>query len=548
MMKTIQIKPEKNEVPKVVDYIRSVFSQKKIPKKESVRSLLLAEDVLVKMVENAKSDIAVSVGGFLGNVEIRMKSKGDPFDSADIENLLFDGKADTDEEVNAVIRRLVGKLYGDNFSVRNENGFNKVTIRAKKSQFKQLAITMFALFAGVGAGLLMQYFLPASASNAVSNNIFAPIYTLFMNALKMIVAPLVFFSIASSIADFSDLKSLGRIAMKIVGLYLLTSMLAICVGFVTYKIFPIGNPILASSVTDAASATIAKGNAVKISIKDTIVGIIPSDVITPFQKANMLQIIFMAVILGSSASVLSKKFPAIKNGLVALNAVFSKITSVIVGFIPIIVFCSMAKMMVSMKFENLLDVFVWVPVIYFGDILLLCVYIILLVVFAHLNPLKFLSKYYPAMISAFTLAASNPSLPSSIKQCDEMGVSKKIYSFSLPLGATINMDGSCVSLIITALFMALIFGVPITGNIMLTLFIMIMVLSVGSPGVPGGNLVCMALLVPQIGVPAESISLVMGLYPIIGMMQVLANVTGDAVVTTIVAKSEKMLDLEKFNS
>ncbi len=164
------------------------------------------------------------------------------------------------------------------------------------------------------------------------------------------------------------------------------------------------------------------------------------------------------------------------------------------------------------------------------------------------NTYKFYKKYYPAMVSAFIFASSNAVLPSSIKQCDKMGISPKIYSFSLPLGATINMDGFCITLFISALFCAKIFQVPITPSILLSLFISIMVLFVGSPGVPGGNLVCIALLLPQIGVPAETISLIMGLYPLVGMMQTCTNVTGDAVVSMIVAKREGLLNLEMYNS
>lgn len=132
-----------------------------------------------------------------------------------------------------------------------------------------------------------------------------------------------------------------------------------------------------------------------------------------------------------------------------------------------------------------------------------------LAIITPITPINFIKKYYPAMVSAFIFASSNAAIPTSIKQCDKMGISPKIYSFSLPLGATINMDGSCISLFISALFCAKIFQVPITPSILLSLFISIMVLSVGSPGVPGGNLVCIALLLPQIGVPAKAISLIM---------------------------------------
>jgi Na+/H+-dicarboxylate symporter len=205
-------------------------------------------------------------------------------------------------------------------------------------------------------------------------------------------------------------------------------------------------------------------------------------------------------------------------------------------------------MMIAMDIKDLLNVFLWVPVIYIGDILMIVIYLLLLLIFTGLNPIKFFGKYYPAMVSAFTFASSNAALPTSIKQCDELGISPRVYSFTLPMGATINMDGSCITLMITSLFFAKIFNVNVTSSVLLSLFIAIIVLSLGSPGVPGGNLVCIALLVPQIGIPAEAISLIMGLYPLVGMMQTCANVTGDAVVTTIVAKRENLIDIEKFKS
>ncbi len=548
-MKTIKIDNTMYDIPKAVDFVRNELAKRKVSKKESARIILMAEEVIGKMVETAMDKITITVHGFFDFTKIWLSAKGTEFSASDIKNsLLFDEEDTENAELNALVHRLVEKVIGGTLNVQHEYGVNKVSIRVKNSAFKTLITTLGALLAGVGMGLLMQKFFSPSVANAVSNTIFSPIYTIFMNALKMIVGPLVFCSIASAIADFSDLKALGRMAIKIVVAYLFTSMIAICIGYLAYQIFPIGNPSLASSVSDAAASTIATGQSVKISIKDTIVGIVPNNIITPFQKSDMLQLIFMAVIVGLAAASLSEKFPSLRKGLVLLNNLFSKITTVLVSFIPIVVFCSMAKTMLSMHIGKLLDVIVWVPSIYMGCALMICVYLLLIVIFARLNPFKFFSKFFPAMISAFTLASSNAALPSSIKQCDEMGVSKRVYSFSLPLGATINMDGSCISLIITALFMAKIFGLPITGSALTTIIVSIMVLSVGAPGVPGGALVCMTIMLPQIGIPAESVSLIMGLYPIMAMMQTCTNVTGDAVVTTIVAKQEKMLDMEKFNA
>ncbi len=216
---------------------------------------------------------------------------------------------------------------------------------------------------------------------------------------------------------------------------------------------------------------------------------------------------------------------------------------------PAAVFCSMAKMIISMNIGSLASVLVWIPTIYFGDVIMIVIYGLMILIFARINPIKFFKKFYPVMLTAYAFASSNSTLPYSMETCENsLGIHKRIYAFSLPLGATINMDGTCIAQMVSALFMAKIFGVPVTGSTILTLAVSIFILSVGAPGVPGGALVCISLLLPQIGVPAEAISLIMGLYSIIGMMLVCVNVTGDAVVTLIIARAEKLINMDVFNS
>lgn len=543
------LKADRDAIANGVNFIQESLKARDISKRKIAQTLLTSEEVLAKILESApaESNIVIEIRGHFGNLAIQIKSACEVFAVSDIyENLRID---EFDEDAGDVIRKLYDKLFADTLSIRNSRGKTTVTFPVKKSPYSSLVYTIAALVLGILTGFLIHKLFPAAVGKNISTIIITPIYTMFINFLKMIVAPLVFFSVAYSIADFTDLKALGRIAFEMVIFYLMTSVIAIFVGYFTYQLFPIGNTDLAMAVSEeTAESTLQKAESVTISIKDTLVGIIPSDIITPFQKSDMLQLIFLAVIFGVAAASLAGKMPEFKRMLGIFNAVFSKITSVIVKLIPIVVFCSMAKMMIAMDFGTLLNVFVWTPVVYFGDILMIGVYIILLAAFAGLAPHKFLKKYFPAMVSAFTCASSNAALPTSIERCDKMGISPKIYSFSLPLGATINMDGSCISLLISALFCAKIFQIPVTPSVLLSLFISIMVLSVGSPGVPGGNLVCIALLIPQIGVPAEAISLIMGLYPLVGMMQTCTNVTGDAVVSTIVAKREGLLDTKKFNS
>ncbi len=539
-----------DELGSVMLFIKEALSQKKKDSRTIAKTILTAEEVLCAVIEHAgtpEEPLSVKLISSPWGTELRISARGEPFSADAVEQGFHVLSTGEDEESMELVRRLVDRVLGGNVTVRNRKGLNTAVIKVSSSPYRQLVLTVGALVLGLLAGFVMKGVLPEGFNSVVTDNLFAPVTAMFLNALKMVVAPLVLFSIASSIADFGDMKTLGRIAGKVIGSYMVTSLIAILLGIAVYHLIPIGDPALQAAVTNAAAATVEKGANVNASIRDTIVGIIPTDIITPFLKADMLQIIFIAAMLGLAAGALSDKLTVFREGLSDCYAVFSRITAMIIRFMPLAIFCSMAKMILSMELKNLLSVFVWVPTVYLADLLMLAVYGLLILVLARLNPLTFYRKYYPAMLTAFTFAASNPSLPTSMATCDRaLGISKRIYSFSLPLGATINMDGGCITQMISALFMARVFGIPINASMILSLVVAIFVLSVGAPGVPGGALVCISILLPQIGIPAEAISIIMGLYSIVGMMQTCVNVTGDAAVTLTVARSEQLVDLEVY--
>lgn len=542
-MSKINVEAVKSNIPACMDFIEKELTGLNVSRKEIIQSMLSAEEVVAGLIgrsnENAK--IAVSVNKFMGSVNIRVSCPGEKMSVSDILENMFD-KSSLDSEESAVINRFIEKIGSSRISCNRLGMLNVCTIKVEGAKLKTLYMTMAALILGILCGVILKN-ISADTAKTVSDGLFVPIYTVFLNALKLIVAPLVFFSIADSIAGFSDIRSLGRIAMKVFAFYVVTSILAIGVGFVITSLFPIGDPAMQSIISDAAAATIEKGNAVTISVKDMLVGIVPSDIVNPMLKADMLQLIFLAIMLGVSTS-LADSDGAFCNFIKSANKVFSKFTAIIMGFMPLAVFCSMAKMMIGMNFKDLLKVIVWVPSCYAGHFLMLIVYGILLFILAGYNPFVFYKKFMPAFLTGFSTGSSNATVPVSMKICgEELKISPRIFSFSIPLGATLNMDGSCITLVITALFGARIFGIEMTSSLIVALVVAIITLSLGSPGVPGGNLVCAAILMPVIGVPAEAISLIMGLYPLVGMSQTAANVTGDAVVSTIVAKSEGMLEL-----
>lgn len=549
MKKQVFCAAEKN-ITQGVDFVRQVLQEWKIPSKTITATLLTMEDLLAQLVRTSgeNGEIAIKLYRFFGAVDIKLSCLGSPFDASDLENQLsFDGDMTPDEAL--AIQNLVSRVSGDHVHIAHRRGLNICTVSVKASEYKSLISILCALGLGIAFGMIMKFLLPGSWSLAISKHILSPFSTMFLNALKTVVAPLVLFSIASSIAEFDNLKALGRIAAKVMGLYVLTSLLAIAVGYAVYQVFPIGDPALRSMVTDSASATIAKGTQVSLSIQDTIVGIIPTDFITPFQKGDMLQVIFLAALLGIGTAMVSGSDSLFAKGLKSANAVFSKIIGIIIWFMPGAVFCSMAKMILAMELTSLFRAAAWVPLCYAGHVSMILVYLVLLLVLTGLNPLCFLRGFAPIMAAAFSSSSSNVVMPLSMKQCGEkLGISSRIYSFSIPLGATVNMDGSCITLIITALFAARIFALPVTTAMLVSMVITIIALSMGSPGVPGGNLVCMSILLPTIGIPAEAISIVMGFYSLVGMSQVMTNVTGDAVVTTIVAKWENAIDLARFGT
>ena len=542
-MKKFTLKAQINNIPEAVSLTQDYLKSLKLKNDAVLSALFSLEDVLSSLINHSSpsEDLSIKIFSYFGNISVRILCKGTAFGIDELKNrYVF---ADLDEDEENVIQELIAKVLGDNISINHKNGINHVQINVKKSPYRQLINTLFALIGGIVLGLLLKSVLSDEINLMLVNSLFSPVYTMFLNALKMIVGPLVLFSIASSISEFDNLRSLGKIAGKVMLMYVFTSLLAIITGRIAYFIAPIGNSELMNMVSQNAAVT----PSVSVSLKNTIMNIIPNNIISPFLNGDMLQIIFMAVLLGVGKSLFHNE--KLNEAVKIINGLMSKITAVIISFMPIAVLCSMTKMIVTIDMSNIMSVFAWVPVCYLGHFMMIAVYMLLMVVLTGLNPLKFLKKFSGVMLTGFSTASSNATMPSSMKACDEkLGIASRIYSFSIPLGATINMDGSCVTLIITAFYMARIFGVEINGSELFTIFMMIMVLSMGAPGVPGGNLICISILLPCIGIPSDAIGIIMGVYSLVGMSQTMTNVTGDAIVTTIIASSEKAVDLDIYNA
>lgn len=541
----------RQEIERAMQYVESELKKYNLKSKDATMTMLMAEECLVSLMNHTKDDADVEIAfkRTFGNVILNISASGEAFDVAEecvlIGDMDFDGVSGDTE---AAIRNMIIRSQSDVFRYKNKFHRNTIQLIVKRSDKKQLYLTLGALALSVVLGIVLKLLLPETAQDSLNNYLFTPVKTMFLNALKMIVGPVVFFSIATCLSQFDNIRDLGKIGAKVIGLYLCTTLLAVFVGLGVFGIIQPGDASLSSFVTDSAGQIIETAGKTEISLLDTIVNIVPSNIVKSFLEADMLQIIFIAIFCGIAVGMIGDYSKTLKNLFEACNMLFLKITTIIVKAIPLAVLCSMTSLIMTTGTDMLLSIAGFVGTFILALLVMICVYCILVLVIARLNPFVLLKKHAPSMLAGFSLASSNAAMSFNIKSCQRLGISSKVSSFSIPLGATINMDGSCIYMAVAGMFLARVFGVEIGGAEFFSMVFSIIVLSIGAPGIPGSGLVCLSVLLAQMGVPAEALSLVMGIDSLLGMFRVVANSTGDVAVSLIVAKTENLVDTKKYRS
>ena len=534
-----------------MNLVQSFLQDSKTEEKARGSAMLVVEEALGSLIHHrsgVNSDIRISARSLFGSIILELSVPGEEFSlTENMKSAELPGIRQMNEDTQDVVRNILLRSLTDDLKYRHKNGVNYIRVTLVKCRQAFLRYTLGAMLAAIVVGLILTAAAPATFNNALNVNLLTPVKTMYMNALKMIVAPVVFFSIASCIVQFSDLSALGRIGGKVLVLYLCTTFIAVGVGIGAYYLFQPGSASMAQgAVADASSIT---SQTMTVSIKDTIVGIVPSNFLDPFLKSDMLQLIFLAVLFGVATGLIGKYSAMLKDLFQACNDLFLTVTTLIIRIMPVAVFCSIASMMLKMGINSILSVLGMFGTFLFGLVCMMAIYCLLMLVLARLNPLPFLRKYSPVMLQVFSMASSNASIPVNMEACEKkLGISGRVFSLSIPLGATLNMDGTCVHLAVFALALAKIYGVPISGATLLSIIVSIVVLSMGAPGIPGSGLICLSVLLTQINVPVEAIGLIMGIDPLIGMFRCMSNCLGDVAVTSIVAKSEGQMDMEVYHS
>ena len=406
----------------------------------------------------------------------------------------------------------------------------------KKLGDMSLAIQIFiALVLAIIVGLILGEKGAPFASSYIK-----PFGTIFLNLIKFIVCPIVLFSIMSGIVSMRDVKKVGSIGLKTVVFYLCTTAIAIIIGLgvasLAKGLFPM---IATTDLTYSAKAS--------TSFMDTIVGIFPSNFVAPLLNANMLQIIVMAILIGFAIVVIGEKRDIkVVEGFLDLNEIFLKSMEMILKLSPIGVFCLLCPVIAQNGSQIIGSLAMVLLVAYICYILhAVLVYSVSVFTMGGVSPIKFFKGMMPAIMFAFSSASSVGTLPINMKCVDELGADKEISSFVLPLGATINMDGTAIYQGVCAVFIAACYGINLTLPQMLTIVLTATLASIGTAGVPGAGMVMLAMVLTSVGLPVDGIALVAGVDRIFDMGRTTVNITGDAACAIVVSNIERKKLLKK---
>jgi Na+/H+-dicarboxylate symporter len=376
---------------------------------------------------------------------------------------------------------------------------------------------------------------------------------LFINAIKMLIVPLIFSSLIVGITSMKDLKKMGRIGLKTFGLYLLTTCFAITVGIVVAKVIEPGsfmksyyasNPGVIEQMMEGTSESKASP-----SFLDTLTGIIPNNPINAMANGNVLQIIVFALLFGIAINMAGEKGKPVSDFCNSLAEIMYKLTYIVMELAPYGIFCLMAWVSLIFGTAILAPLAMMVFSLYLACAIHMFAFIGgIIFFFAQLNPIPFFVGLIDAHLVAFTTTSSSGTLPVTIKCAEKnLGVSPTISSFVLPLGATINMDGTAIYQGVCAIFIAQVLNIDLTLGNYITIILTSTLASIGTAGVPGAGLIMLSLVLESVGLPIAAIALVAGVDRILDMARTMVNVTGDAMAAVLIAKSEKELDETIYN-
>ena len=551
-MKIYQYTNRIEDIKDAVEFARKSLEEYKLDERDLGSRMVRLERLLSWLAENhaAGENVYLQIYSRFGDVYLQISSDGPQIQAQDAINAEIRhrmGEGVSAMEANK-LREILNHYYmSKEVSIKYEGGINKLIIRVKESRHKTLEILMASLVMGIVFGVLWKVLLPDEYEWLPSQNIFTLVTEGFMRLVKMIISPLIFFTIASAVSNYTDLTTLGRLGSKLTIRYFINALLGLLISVGIVLAFKPGKadyiPNIETIINSQSNVVDAAKNT-DVSLYDTMLDIMPGNFFGAFTDTSILQIIFIAFLLGISTAMLTENYrDKIIFFLKAGEHLFSKMINVVMVFLPISVFCSMANTIIGMGVKTLLGILQWIVLTAIVFVLIAVVYILIIWVECRIKPTEFLSKYGEAITATFAMGSCNSSLSQCISAMEtKLQVPESTASFSIPIGVSIHSASNCIFYTITLFFLANIYSGPyISPMDHPMIFLSILLLGIGAPSVSGAGPICVAILLQQMDLPMGLISLIIGLDPFISMFKSAASCIEDASVTLSIHRSEAKL-------
>ena len=415
-----------------------------------------------------------------------------------------------------------------------------------KSKLKKISLgnwILIGMILGLIAGLILNFYVtdPFIKDIVLMNNIFYLGGTGFIRLMKMLVVPLVFFSIVVGVASISDVRKIGKIGGTTILIYLITTAIAVTIALMIGMMFKPGLGLHLVNIAQTSNVTVNQ------TITDTVLNIIPENPFSSLATGDMLPVIIFGLLVGIILAKLRQETDVVNKFFTQGNTIMMEMTSIVMKFAPIGVFCLMAKTFGGLGFDAVIPLTKYVACVLLGlAIQAFVVYPGLLVIFTRLNPIRFFRKFFSVMFFAFSSSTSNATIPLNIDKLHELGVSRDVSSFTIPLGATINMDGTAIMQGVAVMFAAQAYGIDLGTTALLTVIVTAVMASVGTAGVPSVGMVTLSMVFNSVGLPVAAIGIIFGIDHILDMFRTAVNVTGDAICTMIVSFRNNSIDTDVF--
>ena len=505
----------------------------KVEHKDILRAQLLVEEIFLRMVNNADvAQVKIQVvKNFFGNVQVKMSATGTPYDPL-VE--VFDIDEDDDE----YYRTLILKANRQKMIWLHEKNRNVVTINVQSETNLQMKLTLGGMFGGLICGVFMKEIFSPETIKLFNDSLIMPLSTMFLNALGLVIAPVIFFSVLCGVNGMGAGAGIGRVGSKLIGLYASTSVLALFVGLFIAESFFSGDVPQVGTIAAAQNS-----EAYEFSMTKFIVDIIPSNMVSPIADRNLLQVIFIGVFFGLALNALGNKVKLLQDLANVCNEFFTKLVGMIVFFVPMIAFFAMMQLANDTDFAMVLTMGKLVVGLLICSAAMLLVYAILIRFVGKISPMPFLKKIPSLWAIPFATSSSAVTMPFTMNFCTKkLGVSEKISSFSIPIGTTVNMNGGCYYLPIAVIMFLKMYGVEVDHNAIIIILTMTLSLSVAGPAVPNASVIGILTITSTFGVPNDIAGLLFCIATVCDRIVTCFNVTGDVASAVVLSRLENSTD------